>query len=82
MFGVPPVAGTLFSGELMPSAKSIVPLRFQVPPRPAGASASTVRVLLYTSMTLSLPAAKNPTLRLSAAQNGNAAPSFPEGLAT
>src|SRR5688572_2584912 len=62
---------------IVPGAKTITLSRFQLPPRPAGASHSTVGGPPPISTFLSFPAAKNPTNRLSGDQNGKVPPSVP-----
>ena len=58
-------------------ANRIVPSRFQVPPSPAGASQTRCAAPPRASMVFNAPSAKNPRKRLSADQNGKAAPSVP-----
>ena len=54
-----------------------MPSWFHAPPSPSGASARTATAPPSISIRLSLPAAKNPTDRLSADQNGPCATSVP-----
>src|SRR5262249_2507953 len=55
----------------------ITPSRFQVPPRPIGASHNVIGGPPAASIFLSFPSAKNPRKRLSGDQNGWKAPSVP-----
>ena len=73
----PPPAATRQMPRLGAGVKRMTPSRFQLPPRPSGASASTCGAPPVVSTVLSLPPAKNPTDRPSADQNGNAASSVP-----
>src|SRR5690242_19087752 len=54
----------------------IMPFGFQVPPRPAGASASVTTGPPRASIFFSLPPAKNPMDLLSGDQNGYSAPAL------
>src|SRR5262249_32355488 len=58
--GEPPAAATLRNGSLIPDANTITPSRFQVAPRPAGASQTTTGASPVILIFLSLPAAKKP----------------------
>src|SRR5262249_1904768 len=75
--GVPPVDETRYSPPFPSGEKRIVPSRFQVPPRPLGASHSTCADFAETSTFLSFPLAKNPMNRPSGDQKGWDAPSVP-----
>ena len=67
----------LVIGLLAWPVKRITSSWFQVPPRPAVASARICGVPPLVSTFLSLPVAKNPMNRPSGDQNGNDAPSVP-----
>src|ERR1017187_6657603 len=74
---VPPAAVTLASPPTALGVNTIRPSRFQVPPRPLGASQTVCRFCPSASIRLSLPSAKKPTLRPSADQNGYSTPAVP-----
>src|ERR1039457_6539042 len=76
--GLPPAPVTLYTPLVASGTNRMVPSRFQLPPasfRPL--SATTTAGPPGASMDFSLPPAKNPSVRLSADQNGSAAPSVP-----
>jgi hypothetical protein len=58
-------------------AKRMAPSRFHVPPGPMNAGPITLASFPSRSTRRSLSAAKNPIVRLSGDQNGNAAPFVP-----
>src|SRR5262249_36100198 len=75
--GVPPAADTFERDPLKVGEKTIVSSRFQLPPRPSGASQITCDGPPAASIFLSLPSAKNPMKRLLADQKGYVAPAVP-----
>src|SRR5262245_22371275 len=75
--GSPPAAGTFERGLTPVGANKMVPSRFQAPPDPATALASTCGAPPTISTRFSLLSAKNPTEALSGDQNGYLAPSVP-----
>src|ERR1700739_1668832 len=84
-WGVPPDAGIRFTtSPICPlGVKRMTPPRFQLPPRPDGASHSVCPPPPAMSSLLSFPSAKNPRDLPSGDQNGKLAPSvFPTLLAS
>jgi hypothetical protein len=75
--GAPPAAGTLQRLPLKFGAKTIVPSRFQLPPRPSTASQIVSAGPPEASIFFNFPLAKKPILRLSGDQNKLLAPSVP-----
>src|SRR5437879_1872939 len=73
----PPAAATMDSGANGAGQKKITSWRLHAPPRPLGAEQSVCAGPPEASILLRLPAAKNPTKRLSGDQNGKDAPSVP-----
>src|SRR5580700_3204888 len=80
---MPPDADTFRSAEVLEGAKTITPSRFHVPPRLSGASHNVIGGPPDTSIFLSFPPAKNPSVWLSGDQKGAEAASVPaSGSAT
>src|ERR1700732_1848599 len=75
--GVPPESEILWMPVCESGAKMITPSRFQLPPRPNGASQSVLAVPPSRLIFFSFPSAKKPSERPSGDQKGKVAPSVP-----
>src|SRR6202023_755269 len=74
---MPPADETRMSEPRPDGENTMMPSRFQVPPRPFRAMHTVWAGPPEASILLSVPAAKKPRYRLSGDQNGNEASSVP-----